>query len=183
MDRQPVMHSGFVRQRASRRVLVALLAAGPIVVWAGLGTAPSLAADAHGRTPSSAAGGPVAVAAHTIAVSDTTHMHMITHQHEVITEEGHATGNLSGNLAIRLTLAYTQASVTFVAHPSGGTIVGRGEGAYYVQGNTAHFVGTASITGGTGKYAHVSGNGIHIAGTLQRTTFAFLVQFAGTIRY
>ena len=126
---------------------------------------------------------PVAVAARELAVSESANLHLISHHHEVITEEGHGSGTLAGKVAIRLTLGFTQATVTFTTYPPGGTVAGRGEGSSYVQGNTAHFTGTASVTGGTGKYAHASGSGIRITGTLQRKTFAFAVHLEGKLRY
>jgi hypothetical protein len=127
---------------------------------------------------------PVAVAASELNFVETGHLHLVSHHNELIVEEGHGTGTLSGNITVRMTLAYSQATVSFTAYPSsGGTVSGRGEGSIYAEGHNADFTGNAAITGGTGKYAHASGRNIRIKGTLQRKTFALYVEVEGKMRY
>jgi hypothetical protein len=134
--------------------------------------------DGYGRR------GPIAVAARELAFAERGHLHLVSHYHENIVEEGHGSGTLSGNITVQMTLAFSHASVTFTAYPSsGGTVVGRGEGTIYAEGHTANFTGNATITGGTGKYAHASGRNIRLRGTLQRKTYALYVQVEGKMRY
>jgi hypothetical protein len=99
-------------------------------------------------------------------------------------ETGHGTGTLSGSITVKMTLAFSQAAISFTAYPStGGTVVGHGEGKLYAGGHVADFTGSATITGGTGKYAHASGKNIRLEGTLQRKTFALYVNVEGKMRY
>jgi hypothetical protein len=126
----------------------------------------------------------VAVAASELNFVETGHLHLVSHHKELIVEEGHGTGTLSGNITVKMTLAYSQASLSFTAYPSsGGTVIGRGEGSIYAEGHSAAFTGNAAITGGTGKYAHASGHHVRLSGTLQRKTFALYVRVEGKMRY
>jgi hypothetical protein len=126
---------------------------------------------------------PIAIEARELSVHEVAHCHLVSHHREMLLEEGYGSGTLSGKLVMHITLAYTQGSVIFTAYPPGGTITGRGEGSSYARGNTAYFTGTASITSGTGRYAHASARGVKIRGTLQRKTFAFFVEVNARLRY
>jgi hypothetical protein len=127
---------------------------------------------------------PAAVAARELTLRESGSLHLVSHHHEQIVEVGHGTGTLGGSITVRLTLVGSQASISFTAYPSnGGTVVGHGEGSIYAGGHTAHFIGNAAITGGTGKYAHASGRNIRLEGTLQRKTFALYVKVEGKMRY
>lgn len=126
---------------------------------------------------------PVATAARTLNLVESGNLHLVAHHNEILTEKGSGSGTLSGNIMVRLDLSYSEATVSFTAYPPGGTIVGHGEGSIYAQGHTARFNGTASITGGTGKYAHASSSSIKMTGTLQRKTYAFSVRVEGRMQY
>jgi hypothetical protein len=127
---------------------------------------------------------PIAVAARELTLHETGNLHLVSHYHEQIVETGHGTGTLSGSITVKMTLAFSHASVTFIAYPSsGGTVAGYGEGTIYAGGKTAHFTGNATISGGSGRYAHASGRNIHLEGTLQRHTFALYVKVEGKMRY
>lgn len=122
-------------------------------------------------------------AATELSVHETAHCHMLSHSHLSIVEEGYGSGTLSGKLVIHLMLSLTGGSVTFTAYPPGGTVSGHGEGTSYAKGNTAYFTGTASITSGTGRYAHASAHDVQLRGTLQRHSFAFFVELSARLRY
>jgi hypothetical protein len=79
-------------------------------------------------------------------------------------------------------LAYTSAAVTFTAYPSGGSLSGSGTESYYVAGHTGYFKGTMKITHGIGRYAHASGS-LHIAGRIERRSYAVSVEITGRFRY
>jgi hypothetical protein len=118
-----------------------------------------------------------------LSVHETAHCHMVSHSHLSIVEEGYGSGTLSGKLSMHLMLSLSGGTVTFTAYPPGGTISGRGEGTSYAKGNIAYFTGTATITGGTGKYAHASAHNVKLHGTLQRHTFAFFVELSAKLKY
>ncbi len=154
----------------------------PLVLIGVISASSVSAADSSSHQASFAS--PTAVAAGELAINESGNLHLVSHHHEQIVEQGHGTGTLSGSITVKMTLTTTQASVSFTAYPStGGTVVGHGEGSIYAGGHTASFTGNATITGGTGKYAHASGKNIHLKGTLQRKTFALYVQVEGKIRY
>lgn len=162
-------------RRRTHRLLASLVAAVVLVGILVIGVAAQ--ASAKGRGPIAAA------AAHEVTLHEKGQLHLISHHNEVLQEQGSGTGTLSGHITVQLTLAYTQASLKFTAYTSGGTIVGTGEGSTYAAGPVAHFTGTANITGGSGKYAHASGNGIKLKGTLVKRTYSFTVEVEGKMRY
>jgi len=165
--------------RPKRSLLLALLLLG-----ATSAASVSAAASSPGQLASQARPTPTAVAARELTLQESGSLHLVSHHHEQLVEVGHGAGTLSGNITVRMTLTTTQATISFTAYPStGGTVVGRGEGSIYAGGHTANFSGTATITGGTGKYAHASGRGVHLEGTLQRHTFALYVKVEGKMRY
>ncbi len=125
---------------------------------------------------------PSATAARTLYVSDTATLHLQSHQGtQILNEQGQAHGTLSGSLNIKIVLSYTQATVTFLANPSGGSLSGHGVESYYVAGGNGHFQGTMAITHGTGRYAHASAPSINLSGTIKRKHYEVLVKISGTL--
>jgi hypothetical protein len=158
-----------------------LFAAGVMVACLVVGASSS--AGALQRPRMSGMSSPIASEAKQLSLHETAHLHLVSHHREMLLEEGYGSGTLSGKLVVHLTLAYSQGSMTFTAYPPGGTIVGKGEGSSYAKGNTAYFKGTASISSGTGRYAHASASDVKIRGTLQRKTFAFFVEVNAKLSY
>jgi hypothetical protein len=156
--------------------LIALTVAAVALLAAGSASGHKLGAGGRSH-------GPVAVAARELNLREAGRLHLVSHHNEVLLEEGSGSGTLNGHITVHLTLAYTQATVSFTAYTSGGTIVGTGEGNTYAEGHLARFKGTASITGGSGKYAHASAHGIKLRGTLVKKTYAFSVEVEGKMRY
>lgn len=168
-----------VSEMPQRRTLVAFLILLATILAIGGAAAYSSPARGGEHQP-----GPVAVAARELMLHESGNLHLASHHHEQIVETGHGTGTLSGNITVKMTLAFSHASVTFTAYPSnGGTVVGYGEGTIYAGGKTARFTGSATISGGSGRYAHASGRNIRLEGTLQRRTFALYVKVEGKMRY
>jgi hypothetical protein len=164
-----------------RQTLVALLTLLATVVVAG-GTAAAYLST--GGSEGERRSGPVAAAARDLMLRETGNLHLVSHHREQIVETGRGTGTLRGSITVKLTLAFSHANVTFTAYPSnGGTVVGYGEGTLYAGGKTARFTGSATINGGSGRYAHASGRNIRIEGTLQRHTFGLYVKVEGKMRY
>jgi hypothetical protein len=183
------MNSLGIAPRAARRsprpLRIAILFATACLLgtFVGGGSAVSLAAD-HTLGIGGHHGSPTAVsAARELNLHETGRLHLVSHHNEVLVEQGSGSGTLNGHITVRLTLAYTQAAVSFTAYTSGGTIVGTGEGSTYAEGHVAHFKGTATITGGTGKYAHASAHNIKLRGTLVKKTYTFSVEVEGKMRY
>ncbi len=166
-----------LRRRQTLVALLILLAAILAVGDAAAAYSPTVRGGQHQPSP-------VAVAAREVSLYESGHLHLVSHHHEQIVETGRGSGTLSGSITVNMTLAFSHASVTFTAYPSnGGTVVGHGEGTLYAGGHVAHFTGNATITGGTGRYAHASGRNINLEGTLQRHTFELYVKVQGKMRY
>jgi hypothetical protein len=125
---------------------------------------------------------PTAHTARTINISDKAILHLKSHQGtQILNEQGYATGTLSGAISIKIALTYTQATITFSARPSGGTLSGKGVESYYVAGGNGHFQGTVTIRSGTERYAHVHATPIHLDGTIQRKQYEVFTKIWGQL--
>jgi len=122
-----------------------------------------------------------AALARSLSAVDTAHLREVRTSGEAIVEEGRTTGALPGTIRARLTINST-AFVTFTVYLKGGTISGQGSGK--LKGNPADpsFGGTMRVTHGTGNYAHARGTG-GFYGTLNRRTYAMIVQTTGSLHY
>jgi len=107
--------------------------------------------------------------ASSIRLNETAQLHLIAHQGtQVLHEEGQVSGTLRGRLIVFIDIGYAEATVTFTARSSSGTLSGRGTESYYVSGKSGHFSGRMSVTGGTGAYAHASGSSLQTTGLIKR---------------
>jgi hypothetical protein len=120
-------------------------------------------------------------AVHRIAVKDTVSTHLLSQQGgTLINEQGAATGTLKCPVTMELKLGLTEASITLTCKAKGGTLSGRGQSTFYVEGNVTHFSGTLAVTKSTGKYAHATAD-VRMRGTMQRGSFALAATLAGTL--
>lgn len=89
----------------------------------------------------------------------------------------------SGTMVLRSKLERAIVTSTFTLKTSAGTVRGRARARLTLDGDTAHYKGTATITGGTGRYRRVQGSGITFTGvgpvSAKRTT----IRLRGTVRY
>jgi hypothetical protein len=145
----------------------------PLVAIGAIAGVGALGASATRAVAASSSHGPqgsyTATAARQISVNETSHLRLVTHHGtQVLNEQGSSSGTPGGSLNVHISISYTQATISFTAYPSGGTLSGRGEASFYARGAIAHFQGTVSVTHGTGKYSHASARSLHIEGTLER---------------
>lgn len=126
-----------------------------------------------------------AFAARTLYVNETSHLSLVSHHGtQVLNEHGSSSGAPGGALTIHVDIAYTQATITFTAYPSGGTLSGQGEATYYAEGPLAHFTGNVKVTHGSGRYAHASASNLKIEGKLERNrNYALYVRVTGQMHY
>jgi len=116
-------------------------------------------------------------------LSETAQLHLVAHQGtQVLHEEGQASGTLRGRLVVVINIGYTEATVTFTARSSAGTLSGRGVESYYVSGKIAHFSGRMSVTGGTGAYAHASGSRLQTTGLIKRAHYEVQMTVNGALK-
>jgi hypothetical protein len=126
-------------------------------------------------------GGPSARVTRTLTAIDTAHLHKIPNSGEEVLEVGRATGTLPGSVR-----AYLNVGPTVIAHfaiyTQAGSISGVGTGRLKGRAAEPSFAGRMSVRHGTGRYAHAHGEG-GFYGTLNRKTYALVVQTTGTLSY
>lgn len=154
-----------------------------IVAGVVLSSAMSGARAAATSSPHRSAVGHRAATARTTYLSETVNLHLLSHQgSQILHEEGQASGALHGRLTVEINIAYTQATVTFTAHPPGGTFTGRGVESYYVSGKNGHFSGRMSVTGGTGTYAHAAASNLQTTGLIKRAHYEVVLTVDGALK-
>ncbi len=120
--------------------------------------------------------------ARTLRAADTAHLHRTHCACNEIIEEGEAKGALPGTVRAYVTVGAPIIFRFTITVREGGTI--SGEGAGKPRGNPAEpsFAGTMRVTHGTGRYRHAHGKG-GFYGTLNRSTYAAVMQTTGTLSY
>ena len=71
---------------------------------------------------------------------------------------------------------------SFTTHTNGGSIKGRGSATPHGAGRYQSFSGTFFVTGGNGRYAHISGRA-GLYGVFDRRTDSVIVQTTGKLSY
>jgi hypothetical protein len=164
--------------RRARHGIVSLVIAGLVVLSTMSSVRASTTASTHSRL-----GQHRAATARTTYLNETADLHLVAHQGtQILHEEGQASGTLRGRLTTVLNIAYTQATVTFTARSSGGTLTGHGVESYYVSGKNGHFSGRMTITGGTGRYAHASASALQTTGLIKRAHYELLMTVNGKLK-
>jgi hypothetical protein len=116
-------------------------------------------------------------------LSETAQLHLVAHQGtQVLHEEGQASGTLRGRLTVVINIGYTEATVTFTARSSAGTLSGRGVESYYVAGKNGHFSGRMSVTKGTGAYSHAAGSSLQTVGLIKRAHYEVQMTVNGELK-
>ena len=160
----------------------------PLRVWLALSVttlgvsacvAPSGAAPAN-----PARHGPVAVAARSMSLKLTATMHLVGRPGHVLSEKGSISGTLSGSVSSQsVTLPGNKGTSTFTFYTKGGSFSGKASTHGHVVGASAYFEGIATITAGTGVYAHAKGSNLQYTGVMNRQNFRVTDHVSGTIRY
>lgn len=132
----------------------------------------------------SPAGAATARTARTYSLDETGHLHRTSGRgitiNQDLNEEGSASGTISGTIYIHLRVVSTNRVTAEVnIYPSGGSITGSASASYRSAGAVATFAGTMTIERGTGSYAHASGSGLSLTGTIQRINDAAVVHVTG----
>lgn len=126
----------------------------------------------------------VALAAKTRSFEVTATMHLVGRPGHILTEQGRVTGTLTGTAYSRnTTLPANRAESTFTVYGKGASVSGRSSSQGHVVGATAYFTGTATITGGTGAWAHAKGSDLHFSGVVNRQNYNVTEHVAGAVSY
>jgi hypothetical protein len=123
-------------------------------------------------------------AARVLNVRDEGRLHYVRTSGELIIDEGHATGTFPGWVRVRfLYNGEPTVGARFTIYGSGGSISARGTARLSSPTSPSpSFKGTLTITGGSGRYAHVHGGG-QLFGVYYRRSYALIVQAIGKIPY
>ncbi|MHB8241716.1 MAG: hypothetical protein ACYDHN_06965 [Solirubrobacteraceae bacterium] len=127
---------------------------------------------------------PKAHAAHVLTVHDEGHLHYVKSSGSVIIDEGQVSGTFPGRVQVRFT--YTGAPTVgarFTIYGAAGSI--RANGSARLSSPTSRspsFRGSMTITGGSGRYAHIRGGG-ELYGVYYRRSYGLTVQALGKLPY
>lgn len=129
-------------------------------------TGPAASAPAPQQQPTSTASRPAEPVAH--AVDEVAHLVLVSSPAPgSYVQQGTVTGTFEGTMTLKAHVTDAGIAVEFTADVAGGTVSGHGLAIPTIVGgsSTATLSGTASITGGTGKFAHVRGSRLKVSGT------------------
>jgi hypothetical protein len=170
MGRSRSSHAHFVR--ATHPALLSIVA---LSMAAAAGVAAPV--WAHSDTPR-------ANESRVLTVRDEGRLHYIRSSGEQIIDEGHATGSFPGWVKVRfLYNGEPTVSARFTISGSSGSISAHGTARLSSPTSPSpSFHGSMTITGGTGRYAHVHGGG-ELFGVYYRRSYALTVQAIGKLPY
>lgn len=155
------------RGRVALAVVVAALGAGAL----------STSARAHsGRTE--------AHAARVLSIRDEGRLHFIKSSGSTIIDEGKASGTFPGLVKVRFSYdGEPIVAARFTIYGHRGSISAQGTARLSNPTSPSpSFHGTMTITGGTGRYAHIHGGG-ELYGVYYRRSYALTVQAISNLRY
>jgi hypothetical protein len=116
------------------------------------------------------------------SLNETGNLRMTSKHEFTLNERGAASGTITGVIYVHLTVVSTSRVTAEVnIYPRGGSITGYGAASYHRGSETATFSGSASISRGTGEYAHAHGSGLSFSGTIARSDDAITVHMSGVV--
>jgi hypothetical protein len=130
-----------------------------------------------------AAGRPAVVAhfARTLNGTATAHLHLVRPDGSLLVEQGPVSGALAGSASAELRTGAVFIGVITI-HTHGGSITGHGRAIPHGTGRYQSFSGSFVLSGGSGRYAHISGrSGLY--GVFDRRTDSIIIQTTGTFNY
>jgi len=155
-----------------------------IVAVALVGSTLLLAAAAGADTRRPVRSAPSAHAAGVLNVHDEGHLRFIHASGSVIIDEGSVSGTLPGSVRVRFLYdGEPQVSAQFTINGRGGSISAHATGRLSsLTSPSPSFSGHMTITGGSGRYAHVRGSGT-LFGVYYRRSYGLTVQAIGKLPY
>jgi hypothetical protein len=120
-------------------------------------------------------------AARSLNATTTAHLHLVKAEGSELFEEGPVSGALPGSMQAELKTGVVFTG-SFTTHTHGGSIKGHGRATPHGSGRYQSFSGTFVVTGGTGRYTHVSGRA-GLYGVFDRRSDSVTVQTTGKLSY
>jgi phage gpG-like protein len=120
----------------------------------------------------------------TLNVRDEGRLRYVQSSGTVIIDEGRATGTFPGTVTVRFSYdGEPTVNARFTISGASGSISARGTARLSsLTSLTPSFTGTMTITGGSGRYAHVHGGG-GLYGVYNRRNYGLTVQAVGKLPY
>jgi hypothetical protein len=159
----------------SQRWILSLAVCAAVLVGAAGSRADAVRASLHSPV--------VAGAARNISISETATLLPVGRPGHILNERGSVSGTYDGSIeaqVVKVTNRISEATIT--VYTNGGSLKAKGiTHARNPQGAIASFTGSASISGGTGRWAHASGT-VTFDGTVDRQNFHATEEIHGTVR-
>lgn len=89
----------------------------------------------------------------------------------------------SGTMILRSSLSRAIVTSTFTLQTSAGLVRGRARARLTLDGDTANYKGTATITSGTRRYRNATGSNIRFTGVGPVSAKSTKITLRGTVRY
>jgi hypothetical protein len=122
-------------------------------------------------------------AARTLNIAESARLHRTSSSGVHLNEQGSASGTLNGTIYIHLKISEHRVSAEVSIYPRGGSLTAIGSASYHVNGGSAPFSGTLTVSRGTGTYAHARSGALRFTGSIQRSNDAVAAQLSGPLSY
>lgn len=125
---------------------------------------------------------PTATAARQVNATEHVTLTLVNKTGTKFQHKGKATGTVAGSVTSQITLTSLSIAGTVTVRAKGGTLKLKIRGAARSGGLRAKFDGTASMVGGTGRYAKARGGGT-FSGVVNRRSWAATLDARGKMTY
>ncbi|HEX5923881.1 MAG TPA: autotransporter [Baekduia sp.] len=146
----------------------------------GLCASTAIAAVLGAAVASSAPAEPAARTARTVPAIEHVALTLAKKTGTKFQHKGRATGTVAGSVSSRITLTSLSIAGTVTVRAKGGTLQLKVRGTARSGGLRSKFDGTATMTGGTGRYAGARGKGT-FTGVVNRRTWAATIDARGSL--
>ena|ERR1700689_144529 len=127
---------------------------------------------------------PIAVAARTITMVEKASLRLASAPGTTLKEKGTVTGTFDGSVfATITTYSVSTGAFKLTAYLPGGTLTLTGDSHDHVAGATGYAEGTARVSGGTGRFAHASGNALSYKGVVNRHNYYATTEMSGRLSF
>jgi hypothetical protein len=153
--------------KRNRGPVVAVLVILVVAVAAATGAAAEFDAAAH--------------AARSLRGTAEARLHLVKAEGSRLIEEGPVSGAITGSARGDLVTG-AAFKADFTIHTRAGSISGEGRAAPHGAGRYQSFAGSFTVTGGSGRYAHINGRA-GLYGVFDRRTDSVVIQTTGKLNY
>jgi hypothetical protein len=123
---------------------------------------------------------PIAVGARTVPATEHVTLTLVKKSGTNFRHKGRAAGTVAGSVTSRIKLTSLSITGTVTVRAKGGTLQLKVRGTARSGGLRSKFDGTATMTGGTGRYAKERGKGT-FTGVVNRRTWAATLDARGSL--